>query len=188
MMTQTESTKMSTTEIYNYIQVNDQTITGGQPTADQLRSAAAEGFITVINLATTHSTPALEDEAGLVRSLGLNYYHIPVEWENPKDSDFAAFEGVMAQIPAGKTSDPLRGQLPGDSILFLVCAEASGMVCCPGGSIPRGDLARQPLSNLGAVHRTDQGGNRARPCRGDPLVGVSFPVPRAVILGVCLFW
>jgi len=103
MMTQTESTKVSTTDIYNYIQVNDQFITGGQPTADQLRSAAAEGFVTVINLATIHSTPALEDEAGLVRSLGLNYYHIPVEWENPKDSDFAAFEAVMAQIPAGKT-------------------------------------------------------------------------------------
>jgi protein tyrosine phosphatase (PTP) superfamily phosphohydrolase (DUF442 family) len=103
MVTQTESTKVSTTQIYNYIQVNDQIITAGQPSADQLRSAAAEGFITVINLATTPSTPALEDEAGLVRSLGLNYYHIPVEWENPKDSDFAAFEGVMAQIPAGKT-------------------------------------------------------------------------------------
>jgi protein tyrosine phosphatase (PTP) superfamily phosphohydrolase (DUF442 family) len=94
---------MSTTDITNYIQVNDQLITGGQPTADQLRSAATEGFITVINLATAHATPALEDEAGLVHSLGLNYYHLPVEWENPKDSDFAAFEGVMAQIPAGKT-------------------------------------------------------------------------------------
>jgi len=101
-MTQAERTKMSTKDIFNYIQVNDQIITGGQPTADQLRAAAAEGFITVINLATTHSTPALKDEAGLVRSLGLNYYHIPVEWDNPKDSDFAAFEGVMAQIPAGK--------------------------------------------------------------------------------------
>jgi protein tyrosine phosphatase (PTP) superfamily phosphohydrolase (DUF442 family) len=94
---------MSTTDIYHYIQVNDQLITGGQPTADQLRSAAAEGFITIINLATTESPPSLEDEAGLVHSLGLIYYHLPVEWENPKESDFAAFEGVMAQIPAGKT-------------------------------------------------------------------------------------
>jgi len=94
---------MSTTDIYNYIQVDDQIVTGGQPTADQLRSAAAEGFVNVINLATTHATPTLEDEAGLVRSLNMNYYHIPVEWGNPKDSDFAAFEGVMAQIPAGKT-------------------------------------------------------------------------------------
>lgn len=94
---------MSTADIYNYISVNDQIITGGQPTADQLRSAAAEGFITVINLATSHSTPTLENEAELVRSLGMNYYSIPVEWENPQENNFAAFTGVLAQIPAGKT-------------------------------------------------------------------------------------
>ena len=94
---------MSTTDIYNYIQVNEHTITGGQPTADQLRSAAVEGVATIINLATIHSDSPLQDESGLVRSLGMNYYHIPVEWGEPKDSDFAAFEDVMAQIPAGKT-------------------------------------------------------------------------------------
>ena len=94
---------MSTNDIYNYIPVNDQIITGGQPTADQLRSAAAEGFVTVINLATIDSSSSLQDESGLVRSLGMNYFHIPVVWGEPKDSDFAAFEGVMAQIPAGKT-------------------------------------------------------------------------------------
>jgi protein tyrosine phosphatase (PTP) superfamily phosphohydrolase (DUF442 family) len=94
---------MSTTQIYNYIQVNDQIVTSGQPTADQLRSAAAEGFTTVINLALSDSDNALEDEAGLVRSVGMVYHHIPVEWENPKESDFNAFERLMAQIPAGKT-------------------------------------------------------------------------------------
>jgi len=31
------------------------------------------------------------------------YYHIPVEWENPQDSDFDAFERVMLDLPAGKT-------------------------------------------------------------------------------------
>jgi protein tyrosine phosphatase (PTP) superfamily phosphohydrolase (DUF442 family) len=94
---------MSTKGIYNYIKVNDQIITGGQPTEDQLRTAASEGFTTVINLATIDPGRALEDEAGLVRSLGMAYYHIPVEWGNPKGSDFAAFESVMEQISSGKT-------------------------------------------------------------------------------------
>lgn len=94
---------MSTTEIYNYLQVNDQIITGGQPTEDQLRSAAAEGITTVINLATFDPGHSLEDEAGLAHSLGMAYYPIPVEWGNPKDSDFAAFERVMEQLPAGET-------------------------------------------------------------------------------------
>src|SRR5512147_1703691 len=94
---------MSTSDIYNYLKVNDQLVTGGQPTAEQLKSAAAEGFVTVINLATIDPRYSLEDEAGLVDSLGMTYYHIPVEWENPTESDFTAFEEHMAHLPPGKT-------------------------------------------------------------------------------------
>lgn len=94
---------MSTSEIYNYIKVNDQLITGGQPTADQLRSAAAEGFVTVINLATINPRYSLEDEAGLVDSLGMTYFHIPVDWEKPEEGDFLAFERLLPHLPPGKT-------------------------------------------------------------------------------------
>ena len=93
---------MSTEDITNYRRVNDQISTGGQPTEEQLRAAAAEGFKTVINLATIDPRYSLEDEAGLVQSLGMAYHHIPVDWENPQTSDFAAFEAVMMQRPAGK--------------------------------------------------------------------------------------
>jgi RimJ/RimL family protein N-acetyltransferase/protein tyrosine phosphatase (PTP) superfamily phosphohydrolase (DUF442 family) len=94
---------MSTEEIYNYRKVSDLLITGGQPTAEQLKSAADEGFRVVINLATQKSDHALEDEAGLVQSFGMEYHHIPVEWEQPTERDFAAFEQVMKQLPTGKT-------------------------------------------------------------------------------------
>ena len=94
---------MSTQEIYNYRPVNEALITGGQPTEDQLKAAADEGITTVINLATLNSSTALADEAGLVRSLGMTYHHIPVEWENPKETDFAAFDQIMQQSSLGKT-------------------------------------------------------------------------------------
>ena len=94
---------MSTQEIYNYRKVNDQIITGGQPTAEQLKSAANEGFQTVINLATCKSDNALADEAGLVESLGMAYHHIPVEWEQPTQADFETFEQVVKQLAEGKT-------------------------------------------------------------------------------------
>jgi uncharacterized protein (TIGR01244 family) len=94
---------MSTQDIYNYRQVNDRLITGGQPDEAQLKSAAAEGFTTVINLATINPRYSLADEAGLVRSLGMAYHHIPVEWENPQESDFAAFEAVMQGLADSKT-------------------------------------------------------------------------------------
>jgi protein tyrosine phosphatase (PTP) superfamily phosphohydrolase (DUF442 family) len=89
---------MSTDEIYNYINVNGQLITGGQPTEEQLREAAEEGFEAVINLATLDRQYSLEDEAGWVVSLGMDYIHIPVDWENPKESDFEAFDQIMKPL------------------------------------------------------------------------------------------
>jgi len=94
---------MNTQEIYNYRRANDQISTGGQPSEEQLRAAAAEGFKTVINLATINPRYSLEDEAGLVQSLGMTYHHLPVEWEHPQESDFVAFEAVVQDLPEGKT-------------------------------------------------------------------------------------
>lgn len=93
---------MSTTEIYNYLKINDRLITGGQPTAEQLHAAAAEGFTSVINLAVVHPSSPLQDEAALVHSLGMSYVHIPVDWGNPTDSDFAAFEAAMSEKQSEK--------------------------------------------------------------------------------------
>jgi protein tyrosine phosphatase (PTP) superfamily phosphohydrolase (DUF442 family) len=94
---------VSTLTIYHYLKVNEQLITGGQPTEEQLRSAAAEGFEIVINLATISPRYALPDEAGLVRSLGMTYHHIPVDWNAPQQSDFEAFERLMQTLVADKT-------------------------------------------------------------------------------------
>jgi protein tyrosine phosphatase (PTP) superfamily phosphohydrolase (DUF442 family) len=93
---------MSTADIYNYRQVNDRISTGGQPTEEQLHSAVTEGFTTIINLATIDPDRSLADEGGLVRSLGMKYHHIPVKWDNPQESDFAAFEAVMQAGPEEK--------------------------------------------------------------------------------------
>jgi uncharacterized protein (TIGR01244 family) len=94
---------VSTQEIYNYKKVNEGLSTGGQPTEEQLQAAAREGFQAVINLATFDPQHSLPDEAGLVRSLGMAYFHIPVAWGNPQEADFAAFENAMAQAAGQKT-------------------------------------------------------------------------------------
>jgi uncharacterized protein (TIGR01244 family) len=94
---------MSTQTIYNYLKVGEHFSTAGQPTEEQLVSAAREGFRTVINLAPNDPRYSLADEAGLVRSLGMAYHHIPVPWDNPQESDFEAFERVMQALPEGRT-------------------------------------------------------------------------------------
>ena len=94
---------MSTEEIFNYIKVDDRISTAGQPTEDQLRDAAAEGFTTIINLAPVNPPYTPANEAGLARELGVNYIYIPVAWNNPTDADFAAFERAMSQTTEGRT-------------------------------------------------------------------------------------
>jgi uncharacterized protein (TIGR01244 family) len=90
---------MSTGDIYNARKVDDRLMTSGQPTEEQLRAAAAEGYDTVVNLAPHDNDNALPDEAGLVHALGMSYHHLPVDWAAPAESDFAGFEQVMAELP-----------------------------------------------------------------------------------------
>ena len=82
-------------DIRGVVRVDDHTLTAGQPTEEQLRAVAAEGVEVVINLATISPRYSLPDEAGLVKALGLEYVHLPVEWDNPLPEDFEAFSRTM---------------------------------------------------------------------------------------------
>ena len=93
---------MSTEEIFNYLKVNDRLSTAGQPTEEQLRDLAADGFTTIINLAPVNPPYTPNDEAGLARDLGMAYFYIPVDWNNPTAVDFAAFEQAMQATAADK--------------------------------------------------------------------------------------
>jgi len=85
-------------DIYNYRAVDARLSTSGQPTEDELRAVAREGFEVVINLAL-HDDPrySLRDETGLVQSLGMRYVHIPVQFAAPTEADLDAFIAAMAQ-------------------------------------------------------------------------------------------
>lgn len=95
---------MSVDEIYNAREIDDRLLTSGQPTEEQLREVAADGFDTVVNLAPHDGRSALADEAALVQELGMTYHYLPVVFADPTESDFAAFEKVMVELPAdGRT-------------------------------------------------------------------------------------
>jgi uncharacterized protein (TIGR01244 family) len=89
-------TESALSSIYNYRSVDESLSTSGQPTVAQLRSVAEAGFTTVINLAL-HDDPrySLPDEPGTVKSLGLTYVHIPVQFSAPTEADLLAFFAAM---------------------------------------------------------------------------------------------
>ena len=51
----------------------------------------------VINLAPHDSENALENEAGLVDSLGMKYYNIPITWSAPSKEGLDKFMNVMEE-------------------------------------------------------------------------------------------
>ena len=87
--------RASPTDILNYRAVDPLLSACGQPTEEQLRAAAADGFTAIINLALhddpRYPLPPLADEAALARSLGLLYVHIPVHFDAPTEEALCAF-------------------------------------------------------------------------------------------------
>ncbi len=69
--------------------------TAGSPTPQDLADLCAVGVSVVINLALATSPDALPVEATLVEELGMAYFHIPVEWENPTRQNLEDFFATL---------------------------------------------------------------------------------------------
>ena len=83
-------------EARNFRQVDESLLTAGQPNEAQLADAARQGVKVVINLAL-HTDPrySLADEADCVRGLGMDYVHIPVQFNAPTEENLRAFIAAM---------------------------------------------------------------------------------------------
>jgi uncharacterized protein (TIGR01244 family) len=78
--------------IRNFLKINTEFCSGGQPTAAHLAELKAQGITTVINLRTVgeagFDAPAEEAD---VKRLGMKYFHIPVAGQAPKDEQADEF-------------------------------------------------------------------------------------------------
>ncbi len=89
-------------KILNYIKINELISTSGQPKVEQFETIANEGFEVVINLALNSTSNALENEDKIVTDLNMSYFHIPVNFENPKLSDLKLFINVLQSLGSNK--------------------------------------------------------------------------------------
>ncbi len=88
--------------IKNFLRVNEQICTGGQPTMAELEKLKQDGVRAIINLRRPSEYNA-EEEAGKARELGLRYINIPVDSSDPKDAQVDEFLKVtddLANRPA----------------------------------------------------------------------------------------
>jgi len=84
--------------IYNWRRLDDLVTTSGQPTEEQLAEIRALGVRHVVNLGLHTHEKALPDEAGTVGRLGMEYIHIPVDFQNPTEHDFQQFCAIMGRL------------------------------------------------------------------------------------------
>jgi protein tyrosine phosphatase (PTP) superfamily phosphohydrolase (DUF442 family) len=98
--------------IANFLPVTERLASAGQPTEEELRAVADEGFAVVVNLGLLDPRYCLPDEAGLVPSLGLRYHHIPVPFDAPGVDHFRAFLAVM----------DAQAEADADAKVFVHCA------------------------------------------------------------------
>lgn len=76
--------------IRNFVRVNDQFCTGGQPKPEHLERLKAEGVKAIINLRSPGEHRAAEEETK-AKELGLRYFNIPFVFGEPKDEQATEF-------------------------------------------------------------------------------------------------
>lgn len=95
--------------IRNFLRVNKDFCTGGQPRPEHLKLLKDEGVRSVINLRPASEHRAAEEEEA-ARAAGLKYFNIPVVYTDPKDEQVEEFLKL--------TDDP------GNRPAFVHCAGA----------------------------------------------------------------
>jgi protein tyrosine phosphatase (PTP) superfamily phosphohydrolase (DUF442 family) len=76
--------------IRNFVRVDAQFCTGGQPRLEHLTQLKADGVKAILNLRQPSEHRAAEEEAK-AKELGLKYFNIPVAYADPKDEQATEF-------------------------------------------------------------------------------------------------
>ena len=76
--------------IRNFLKINEDFCTGGQPRLEQLEVLKQSGVKAIINLRTPGEHRADEEKA-MADKLGLKYFNIPVVYRDPKDEQATEF-------------------------------------------------------------------------------------------------
>ncbi len=113
-------------DIYNFLPLTDQLLSSGMPTAEQMKTIAEAEVKVVINLAPFDPEKDLKDEGALVKSLGMKYINIPVEWESPTRQNLEAFVTAMDENNNDKMLIHCRANFRASSFIMLYRVQRLG--------------------------------------------------------------
>ena len=90
-------------DIINYREYSESFASSGQPSRGEFQAIADAGFRRVVYIAFTDNPGAVADEDLVVKGLGMEYMHIPVDFDAPLPADFYAFADSLNRDPDKKT-------------------------------------------------------------------------------------
>lgn len=105
--------------IDNYRQYSPHFSSSGQPDAEQLKALSEAGFKRVIYIAFSDNKSAIDSEDRVVKSLGMDYLQIPVDFDRPTLADFEDFAAVMNRDPKVRTLLHCQINLRASAFSFL---------------------------------------------------------------------
>ena len=85
-------------EIPNFSLVHEYLFSSAQPSVEQLQQIKEYGCGTVINLATSQSENHLPTQDQICLDLGLNYLHIPLDWNMPSPEQCLLILDLMQHL------------------------------------------------------------------------------------------
>jgi len=85
----------SSTTISNYRSYSARFASSGQPTIDDFKRLKDSGVGRVIYLAFNNNKSAIVDEDRVITELGMEYIHIPIDFNAPKLSQYNTFASIM---------------------------------------------------------------------------------------------
>ena len=132
-------------EITNYVEYSAELSSAGQPTAAQLQAVRDAGFERVVYIAFSDQSRSLANEDRLVKDLGMEYVHIPVDWEAPTASDFYLFAGAMQRSPGKKTFLHCQANYRASAFSFLYRVLYEGLPMA---------VAKQDMDSVWAPNKT----------------------------------
>ena len=100
---QAQEAEQTLNSILNYRQYTPLFSSAGQPSREQFSILKEQGYDRVIYIAFSNGRTAIPDEDQIVKDLGMDYLHIPVDFNNPTVRDFNAFADAMQREPDSKT-------------------------------------------------------------------------------------
>ena len=122
-------------DIYHWRRLDDRITTSGQPSEEQLARIASLGVRHVVNLGLHTHERALPDEAASLARLGVEYVHIPVDFDHPTEDDYARFRDTMTRLEGERVHVHCIANLRVSAFLYRWQREAAGRDDVPARSL-----------------------------------------------------